>query len=223
MGGNQAKGVGASFVNVSEKPLTLGDISVVGYDPEEGYADFEIIAQELNGFGRTLSNYSYCDFEEDGEVYKGWYDEDMNCFNDLELKPGEGLWMYSPSTDYKIQSAGMVPASDISVVLRGGNQAKMIVNPMPATVEFGSITISGYNPEEGYADFEIIAQELNGFGRTLSNYSFCDFEEDGETYFGWYDEDMNDYNEKTLAPGEGLWIYSPSTSYSVVFPTPLAK
>ena len=41
-------------------------------------------------------------------------------------------------------------------------------------------------------------------------------------YYGWYDEDMNDYNDVEVAAGDSLWIYSPSTDYSVVFPTPLA-
>ena len=223
LSGGQAKGVGASFVNVSGTDLTLGDLKIVGYDPEEGYADFAITAQGLDGAGRTLFSYSYCDFEEDGETYVGWYDDDMNCYNDMVILPGEGLWIYSPSTDFKVQSAGMVPASDIAVTLRSGGQAKRVVNPMAAPVSCGNIRIAGYDPEEGYADFAITAQGLDGAGRTISSYSYCDFEEDGETYLGWYDDDMNDYNELSLLPGEGLWIYSPSSEFSVVFPTPLVK
>lgn len=147
----------------------------------------------------------------------------MNCYNDVKILPGEGLWIYSPSTDFAIQSAGMVPDGDIEVSLRANGQAKMVVNPMPATVTFGDIRVSGYDPEEGYGDFQIIAQTLDGFGRTVNSYSWCDFEEEGEFYVGWYDDDMNDYNDLTLAPGEGLWIYSPSTDYSVVFSSPLVK
>ena len=221
LSGGQAKGVGASFMNVDGSDVKLGDITVTGYDVSEGYADFQVIAQTLDGAGRTVSSYSYCDFEEDGETYKGWYDDDMNCYNDVIVAPGEGLWVYSPSTDFRIQSAGLVPKNSISVTLRSGGQAKMVVNPMPATITYGSISVAGYDAEEGYADFQIIAQTLDGAGRTLSSYSFCDFEEDGETYYGWYDDDMNDYNDNELAPGEGLWIYSPSTDFSVVFPSPL--
>lgn len=222
-GGAQAKGVGASFLPVSESGLTLGDIKIVGYNPEEGYADFQINAKQLDGYGRGGIAYSWCDFEEDGETYVGWYDDDMNCYNDLELVAGEGLWIYSPSTDFKVQSAGQVPASDIAVALRGGAQAKMVVNPMPTTLTLGEITISGYDPEEGYADFQINAKQLDGYGRGGIAYSWCDFEEDGETYFGWFDDDMNDYGNVEVPAGEGLWIYSPSTSFSVVFPSPLAK
>lgn len=147
----------------------------------------------------------------------------MNCYNDVVINPGEGLWIYSPNTAYSIVSAGMVPQTSIAVALRSGGQAKMVVNPMPAPVAYGDIGVIGYDPEEGYADFQIIAQKLNGAGRTISSYSYCDFEEEGETYLGWYDDDMNDYNDLELLPGEGLWIYSPSTDYSVVFPSPLVK
>ncbi len=221
LSGGQAKGVGASFLNVSGGDITFADIAITGYDTEEGYADFGITAQTLDGYGRTLTSYSYCDFTEEGETYFGWYDDDMNCYNDTAIAAGEGLWIYSPSSDFSVQSAGMVPDSDIAITLLSGGQAKLVANPMPASVTYGNIAITGYDPTEGYADFAITAQTLDGYGRTLTSYSYCDFEEEGETYYGWYDDDMNDYNSLTLGAGEGLWIYSPSSDFSVVFPSPL--
>ncbi len=220
-GGGQAKGAGASFLTVNGDAITLGDIKIAGYDTTEGYADFQVIAKQLDGAGRGGTTYSWCDFEEEGETYLGWYDDDMNCYNDLELVAGEGLWVYSPSTDFNIVSSGAVPTSDIAVALRGGGQAKMVANPMPATVTLGQITVTGYDTTEGYADFQIIAKKLDGAGRGGTAYSWCDFEEEGETYYGWYDDDMNEYNDVEVVPGEGLWIYSPSTDFAVVFPTPL--
>ncbi len=223
-GGGQAKGAGASFLPVSGESITLGDVKITGYSSEDGYADFEVIAKQLDGAGRGGTAYFWCDFEEEGETYYGWYDEDMNSFSSLELVPGEGLWVYSPSTDLSIQSAGAVPDTDIAVVLRSGGQAKMAANPMPTTLTLGDISVSGYSTEDGYADFEIIAKVLDGAGRGGTAYFWCDFEEEGETYYGWYDEDMNCFNETVeVAAGEGLWVYSPSTDYSLVFPTPLAE
>ena len=201
--------------------MTLADLTVTGYDTTEGYADFGIVAKKLDGFGVGGTEYCWCDFEEDGETYKGWYDGDMNEYNDVELAPGEGLWIYSPSTDFKIQSSGAVPKTSIAVALRGGGQAKMVANPMPTTLTLSQITVSGYNTEDGYADFGIVAKKLNGFGVGGTEYCWCDFEEDGDTYYGWFDGDMNEYNDIEVAAGEGLWIYSPSTSFSVVFPSPL--
>jgi hypothetical protein len=102
-GGNQAKGVGASFIPVSEGGLKLGDIKIIGYDTTEGYADFEVQAKQLDGAGRGGTTYFWCDFEEEGDVYYGWYDEDMNDFNDtVEIVAGDSLWIYSPSTDYSV-------------------------------------------------------------------------------------------------------------------------
>lgn len=221
-GSGQAVGAGLSFLRVDGEDTTLGDVIVTGYDTNEGYAAFQIQAKQLNGYGVGGTTYYWCDFEEEGDVYKGWYDEDMNEYNDLALAPGEGLWIYSPSTSYMIQSSGAVPTSSISVVLRGGGQAKMVSNPMPATLNLGQITISGYDTTDGYADFQIQAKKLNGYGVGGTTYYFCDFEEEGDVYFGWYDEDMNDYNDVEVTAGEGLWVYSPSATYSVVFPTPLA-
>ena len=226
LGGGAAKGVGASFFNVDSSDLTLGDLTITGYDAAEGYADFKVQAQQLDGAGRTLNGMTYfwADFQEDGKTYKGWYDEDMNDYNGLALVAGEGIWLYSPSTDFKLQSSGAVPKTAIAVVLREGGAAKMVVNPMPASLTLGDVTVAGYNTSDGYADFKIQAQQLDGAGRTLNGktYFWADFEEEGKTYYGWYDEDMNDYNSTlSIAPGEGLWIYSPSTDFSVVFPSPL--
>ena len=223
LSGGAAKGVGASFLNVDGSDLTLADVSVTGYDTSEGYADFQVYAQKLDGAGMTLgTNYCWCDFEEEGETYKGWFDEDMNEYNDEPLVAGEGLWVYSPSTDFKLQSSGAVPKTSVAVVLRAGGAAKMVVNPMPTTLTLGQISVTGYDTTEGYADFQVYAQKLDGAGMTLgTNYCWCDFEEEGDVYYGWYDEDMNEYNDTEVAAGEGLWIYSPSTDFSVVFPSPL--
>lgn len=101
-GGNQAMGAGASFLPVGESALTLGDVKITGYDPEEGYADFAIVAKQLDGYGRGGIAYSWCDFEEEGETYYGWFDEDMNDYNDVDIKAGEGLWIYSPNAKFAV-------------------------------------------------------------------------------------------------------------------------
>ena len=222
-GNGTAIGAGPSFLKVDNSATTLGDITVTGYDTDEGYADFDVFAKQLDGYGRGGTTYYWADFEEDGVTYKGWYDGDMNEYNDLALVPGEGLWVYSPSTNFKIQNSGSVPKSDISVVLRGSGTAKMVSNPMPTTLTLGDITVAGYDSDEGYADFDVFAKKLDGYGRGGTTYYWADFEEDGVTYYGWYDGDMNEYNDVAVAAGEGLWIYSPSTSFSVVFPSPLVN
>ncbi len=105
LNGGQAKGVGASFVNVDNSDMTLGNLTVVGYNAEEGYAEYEVQAQQLTGGGATLNGMTYywCDFEEEGVTYYGWYDENMNDYNSLSLEPGESLWVYSPSTSFYVE------------------------------------------------------------------------------------------------------------------------
>lgn len=210
-----AKGMGASFVPVNGGSLKLGDLKVSGYGDE--YADFQIQAQQLDTAGRSGTTYYWCDFEEEGETYVGWFDEDMNNFSDLELTLGVGLWIFGNDASLALQSAGSVANSDIAVTL-GDVGAMMIVNPMPCTLTLGEISVTGYGEE--YADFQIQAQKLDSAGRSGTTYYWCDFEEEGETYVGWFDEDMNDYNDVELAAGEGIWVYSNDNSLQMVFPTP---
>lgn len=219
-----AKPMGASFVNVGTEPMTIAALSVSGYDPEDGYADFSVYFQKLGPSGKTLgTDYYWCDFEEEGETYRGWFDGDMNDLNDTPLKPGEGLWMYANDNSLSLVSAGAVPGADVSYTLPSAG-AKMIVNPQPVVLTLDQVFVSGYDPEDGYADFSVYFQKLGPSGKTLgTDYYWCDFEEEGETYVGWFDGDMNDLNDKTLGIGEGVWMYSNDSTLSVVFPSPLVK
>lgn len=221
-GSGAAIGAGASFLKVDDSDLTLGDVTITGYGSE--YAEFQIQAKQLDGAGRGGTTYYWVDASVDGDEFYGWYNDDGSvCYNNLKLVPGEGLWIYSPSSTYKVQSSGKVPKAPISVTLRGGGAAKMVSNPMPATLTLGDITVSGYNETEGYADFQVQAKKLDGAGRGGTTYYWVDAKVDGDTFYGWYNDDGSiDYSDTVeVAPGEGLWIYSPSTNFSVVFPSPL--
>ena len=216
----QAKGVGVSFVPVGNATLTLKDLVATGYG--DSYADGGIYAKKLNGYGVGGTAYYWFDISdpEVGTLY-GWYnDEGSADYNSVELDSGEGLWVYSPSTEYKIQSSGQVPASAISVALRSRGLAKMVSNPTPVTLTLGEVTVTGYG--DSYADGGIYAKKLNGYGVGGTAYYWFDISDpEVGTLYGWYnDEGSADYNSVELTPGEGLWIYSSSDSYSVVFPAP---
>lgn len=215
-----AIGVGSCFYNVDNTELTLGDLTVTGYTGE--YMDFQVQAKELDGAGRGGTTYYWVDATVDGEKFYGWYNDDGSvCYNDLDLIPGEGLWVYSPSADFKVQSAGSVPESSITVTLRGNGAAKMVTNPMPSAMNLGDVEIKGYSGD--YMDFQIQAKKLDGAGRGGTTYYWVDATVEGQTFYGWYNDDGSvDYNDVDVAAGEGLWIYSPSTSLYVEFPSPLA-
>lgn len=55
-GGNQAAGAGASFVNVDETDLTLGNLKVVGYNAEDGrISNFAVILFFITTFPSSPS------------------------------------------------------------------------------------------------------------------------------------------------------------------------
>ena len=127
-----AKGVGASFVRVDGNDLTLGDLSVTGYG--KTYDAWGVYAQKLTPGGATDSeDFYWCDYLDEFEGYlKGWYNESCESRNDIPLVPGEGLWIFSDSTDNKVVSSGQVPT------------AQHIALKIPAGVDNGSrLRLSG--------------------------------------------------------------------------------
>ncbi len=82
------------------------------------------------------------------------------------------------------------------------------------------------NYEDG-EDTGVSCQFLDGNGRTIGNmtYYWFDFEEDGDTYYGWWDGKLTkDYSEiKELLPGESVWMYSDSNKCNVTFKSPIQK
>ena len=215
-----AKGAGVTFVNVDNTDLTLKDLTITGYG--DYYIDAGIYAKKLNGYGVGGTAYYWFDIDdpEVGTLY-GWYnDEGGEDYNSEELPAGEGIWIYSPSQEFKVQSAGQVPVAPVSVALRSNGLAKMVANPMPTTLTLGDVTVTGYG--DYYIDAGIYAKKLNGYGVGGTAYYWFDIDDpEVGTLYGWYnDEGGVEYNAVEVAPGEGLWIYSPSSAYSVVFPAP---
>lgn len=217
--GGKAVGLGASFVNVDNSDLTLGDVKVVGYTDE--YADAQIIAKKLNGYGVGGTEYYWYDVVDGTTKYFGWYNNDGSiCYNEEPLPAGEGLWIYSQSADFKLQSSGKVPTEPIEVTLRDGGKAKLVANPMPIQLTLGQVTVSD-GTTNGYADAQIIAKKLNGYGVGGTEYFWYDTVDGTDVYYGWYNNDGSvNYNDVTLNPGEALWIYSQSSAYKVKFPAP---
>ena len=233
--GGLAKGVGSMFLRVDGEDVTLGDLVVTGYEPGMG-GETGVYCQLLDGYGRSLGvDYFWYDDGVKGEGtecvdwWYGWYSQDSETsYNDVVIPAGEGVWMYSPNTAFKIQSAGAVAKAPIAATLRSGGLAKMAVNPMPADLTFGDVWISGYASGTG-GETGVYCQKLDGYGRSLGiDYFWYDdgVKDEGtecvDWWYGWYSQDSEtSYNDVTLPAGEGIWVYSPSTSYKVNFKSPL--
>jgi streptogramin lyase len=79
--------------------VTMADVAIEGYSETDGYADNGITAVKLNTYGQNDGSVMFwVDYEEDGEVWYGWYNADWDVeYSDVELEPGESVWLKSPS------------------------------------------------------------------------------------------------------------------------------
>ena len=228
------KAAGAAFVPVSGAGFDLQSLKVSGYNAADGYADGEIYLQTLTPGGATIKSFTWIDLaadpdDPDSVPYYGWYDDDTGELGELTIAPGDGLAAFGPNATFGLQSAGQVPTSDVAVTLRTG--MKFIANPTPATVSLNSgdksdwagMYVAGYNAEDGYADGEIYLQTLTPGGATIKSFTWIDLaadpdDPDSVPYYGWYDDDTGELGELSIAPGDGLAAFGPSTAFSVVFP-----
>lgn len=205
--------VGACFVPTTGKAIDLVDLKVTGYDITEGTAG-DVNVQKLDAFGRTVAIYTYYDVP--GE-YLGWYTEDEQEVEkgEVTIQPGEGLWTISSKDGFGIQSAGVVPSTDIAVTLRADGFA--VVNPTPVSIDLTKIDVSGYENGKGTAG-DVNVQKLDAFGRTVAIYTYYDVP--GE-YLGWYTEDEEEVQdgEVVVEPGQGLWAMSSADGFSLIFPS----
>ena len=71
---------GASFVNVSDGSIKLGDLKVTGYGDE----DAGVTVQTLDAYGRTIETYTWYDVPGD---FVGWLDSSDNYVEDMTIAP----------------------------------------------------------------------------------------------------------------------------------------
>ena len=175
--------------------------------------------QTLDKSGRSESKFFWIDVTDGEDVYYGWLNADGDIIEEGEmtLKVGDGLWIYAPSTSYKLQSAGQVPSSDTVTILRSGS--KMVANPTPVTIDMTNIIVAGYDAEEG-SEEEVYVQTLDKSGRSESKLFWIDVTDGEDVYYGWLnaDGDIIEEGDVTVGPGAGLWVYAPSTAYTLKFP-----
>ena len=235
-----AKIAGAAFVPVSgAKTMDLTEIKVSGYDPfdpttEDGGCWGEVYVQVLNAAGKDTATYNFFDFQEEGETYFGWYkngeyDQPL-VKGEVVLASGEGILTKCSEFgyDYKLQSAGQVLTDkDMPTLLR--LNARMVSNVTPVDVDLTDCYVNGYdsfNPatEDGGCWGEVYVQILNAAGKDTATYNFFDFQEDGETYFGWYKNGEYDQplakGDVVMGPGQGILTKCSEFGYDYCFVWP---
>ena len=214
------KPAGAQFIPVTGSKIDLTDISVTGYDKEEGTAE-EVSVQTLDKNGSMVKQYYWYDAVDGSDVYYGWLDADSGDFieaGDVLLDVGDGLWVDAPSSDFNLQSAGQVMTAAATVTLREG--FKLVANPTPVAVDLTNITVTGYDEEEGTAE-EVSVQTLDKNGSMVKQYYWYDATDGSDVYYGWLDADSGDFIEAdtvSVGAGEALWVDAPSTDFKLVLP-----
>ena len=214
------KAAGAQFVPVSGTTIDLTDITVTGYNKEEGTAE-EVSVQTLNKNGGMVDKYYWYDAVDGSDVYYGWLNGATSEFvnpGEVLFNVGDGLWVDAPSSDFKLQSAGQVMSASAAVTLREG--FKMVANPTPVAADLTEITVTGYDEVEGTAE-EVSVQTLNKNGGMVDKYYWYDAVDGSDVYYGWLDGATSEFVEEgdvEVGAGEALWVDAPSTDYKLVLP-----
>lgn len=103
-------------------------------------------------------------------------------------------------------------------VIKGSQGAGITFVAVSGSTTMADLKITGYDPEEGYADNGITAVKLDTYGRNAGD-TMCwiDYQDEEISAYGWYSDDgEKDYNKVALAPGEGLWFKSPSPDFKIL-------
>ena len=217
---NSAKAAGAQFIPVTGTKIDLTDITVTGYNKEDGTEE-EVSVQTLNKNGDMVDKYYWYDITDGDDVYYGWLDLASGDFiepGEVLFDVGDGLWVDAPSSDFKLQSAGQVMTAAATVTLREG--FKMVGNPTPVAVDLTDITVTGYNEEDGTEE-EVSVQTLNKNGDMVDKYYWYDVTDGDDVYYGWLDLASGDFIEAgdvEIGAGEALWVDAPSTDFKLILP-----
>jgi len=203
------KATGLNFVNVSGAKMTLNDLKVVGYTGE--YLAGQITLVQLDSAGNALDDKLWTWYDGDvgapyGYVY-GWYDDELNKGDTVELGIGEGVWIQTDKNDtYSIQVAGQVYNQGVAIQLIKGHA--LCANPLPSATTLNGAVVDGYG--ESYMAGQITCVKLDSAGNAAGGKMWTWYDGDaGQPYgyvYGWYDDELNPGSTEPLAVGEAVWV-----------------
>lgn len=216
--------VTTSFKAVSGE-INLQDLTVTGYNHADGF-DGDVYLETLTETGAADETYIWLDIpkdeeDPDSEAFYGWYDLSDTYVKNVTINPGDGFWVHSDNTAYGIQSAGAVITTSTAVLLREDGFT-MVGNPIPTSVNLQSISVSGYNHEDGF-DGDVYMETLTETGAADETYIWLDIPKDEDdpdsvAFYGWYNLSDEYVDKVEIGTGEALWTHSDSSDYKLVFP-----
>ena len=189
--------------------------------------------QSYDEFG-SLVQYFYVSngWEDDGTeegVYKeGWADADGVLITEVELTPGFGFWVKSPTTDCNIVVSGAVPeVSEIDVKCVQGFSVRAYPYPMDLALNSTKLTSDDIVPVEidwESTDWQNLATQVQAYDESgsliqyfyVSNAWLDDGTEDGQYVQGWCDAD-GVYADATVKNMTGFWVKGTSGEVTLTF------
>jgi len=171
----------------------------------------DVTIQFLDEFGVAQYGYSYY---LGGELKKkpddGWYDEDEELIEGYEFNPGEGMMIFSGSSDCVFPYAGEVVMNETDVPFVPYLSAQGNIRPT-------SVDIQGIQPIDASENLigggSVTLQFLDQFGVAQYGYSYyLGGELKKKPDDGWYDED-EELVEYEFGAGEGFLLYTDTEGF----------
>ncbi len=186
--------LGVTFSNVGQASTTLGTF----IDQNTLSVSDIIMIPDASG---AYVSYTYIDAEtaadEEIEGGAGWYDDDTQKADDVQLAIGSSVWFLPDGTE-TIKVLGEVKTAWEKTV--PGGTYSMMSFPFPQAYTLGSFTFAGTPGDI------ILIPDASGVYQSFSfiDEATSDEEElDGE---GWYNEDGAKASTMSIAAGQGFWI-----------------
>ena len=149
-------------------------------------------------------------------------DDDMDEDDRVRIQPGSGLCIFVDDPSMKIQSAGQVPQTDVSVEMVA-DEGILVVNPTPVDVDLSDTRIAGYT---GSVAGGVELQTLDEYGDSDRIFQWLDGTVGKITLYGWYEDgdagslhdDFDDEDKVIFKPGQGAMMFIENQDYEFVWP-----
>ena len=224
---NPSSTFGAAFVPVTGDVVDLSDLKVSGYT---GSVAGGVEAQTLDEYGDSDRLFQWLDGTVGKITLYGWYEDgdagslhdDMDEDDRVRIQPGSGLCIFVDDPSMKIQSAGQVPQTDVSVEMVA-DEGILVVNPTPVDVDLSDTRIAGYT---GSVAGGVELQTLDEYGDSDRIFQWLDGTVGKITLYGWYEDgdagslhdDFDDEDKVIFKPGQGAMMFIENQDYEFVWP-----